>query len=402
MGNKIRIDIAPNQVFINEDGTFDKKSAINLSGKIAGVCYDKEGFDHLENEPEEKTNRRINMTLNNGHHSVYDHNQISFNLQNVPKILAMALNNEHQYTTSEKSARYTPVVRESDDSYISELEAELYKKWMGIFRAKITAAYGNIFNETKIEKLAQENARYLVTVFMPTQMVYTTSLRQINYIASWMAEYSRNAQGDFEEKLAEAMTCFISELDRNNVLEEGLLKNEKDRKLSIFAPKGDIEKREEYFGFVYSTSYFGSFAQYAQAHRHRTLNYQLEMSDKNPCFYIPPIIKDDNILINEWLRDMNSVRQQHPQGELVRIHECGTYDNFILKCKERLCSAAQLEIMQQTKETLTKYHQALKESGSYLADDIEKYTHGARCTFPDFKCTSDCKFAEGKLLTRKI
>ncbi len=37
-----------------------------------------------------------------------------------------------------------------------------------------------------------------------------------------------------------------------------------------------------------------------------------------------------------------------------------------------------------------------------VQEDIEKYSHGARCTFCDFNCSSDCKFVEGKLLTRKI
>mgnify|MGYP000543963473 CR=1 FL=1 len=69
---KIKVGILPNQ-FLKENGTFNKKEAIKLSGKIAGVCYDKEGFSHLENEPEEKTMRRVNRTLNSGHHSVYDH-----------------------------------------------------------------------------------------------------------------------------------------------------------------------------------------------------------------------------------------------------------------------------------------------------------------------------------------
>ena len=94
MENTIKVGILPNQ-FLNENGTFNKEEAIKLSGKIAGVCYDKEGFNHLINESEEKTMRRVDMTLNNGHHSVYDHIMISFNLQNIPKILAMVLNNEH-------------------------------------------------------------------------------------------------------------------------------------------------------------------------------------------------------------------------------------------------------------------------------------------------------------------
>lgn len=76
---KIKVGILPNQ-FLKADGTFDKDEAIMLSGKIAGVCYDKEGFTHLINEPVERTMRRIDMTLNNGHHSVYDHILINFNL----------------------------------------------------------------------------------------------------------------------------------------------------------------------------------------------------------------------------------------------------------------------------------------------------------------------------------
>ena len=180
---KIIIDILPN-IYLKDNGTFDKDKAINLCGKIAGICYDKEGFHHLENEDETKTNRRINMTLNNGHHSVYDHITINFNIQNVPKILAMVINNEHQYTTSEKSARYTPVVKTSD--LITSDEEILYNKWLEIFKVKIKERYGFIYKDFRIEKLAQENARYLVSVFMPTQMIYSTSLRQINYIASWM------------------------------------------------------------------------------------------------------------------------------------------------------------------------------------------------------------------------
>lgn len=255
---KIKVDILPNY-FFNENGTFDKDKAIELAGKIAGVCYDKEGFLHLENEPHEKTMRRVDLTLNNGHHSVYDHILINFNLQNLPKILAMVLNNEHQYTTSEKSARYTPVVRE-EGSIITEDEERLYNKWIDIFKIKIKERYGYIYNDAKIQKLAQENARYLVTVFMPTQMIYSTSLRQINYIASWMMDYidEVNINDLFELKLAYYMRQFIDELSRLNVLDKRLMKNEKHRKLSIFGK--DLDKTEEYFGVVYSTLYKGSFA----------------------------------------------------------------------------------------------------------------------------------------------
>jgi len=163
----------------------------------------------------------------------------------------------------------------------------------------------------------------------------------------------------------------------------------------------NLESKEEYFGDVYITLYKGTFAELAQAHRHRTLDYQLEMQNQKE-YYIPPIIADDNNLVKEWLNDIQSVKDVTPQGEIILISESGKYEDFILKCKERLCSEARLEITQQTKETLLKYKQALEKSNNHLAKDIEKYLHGARCTFPDFKCSTDCKFKEGKILTRKI
>lgn len=397
MSKDIDIKILPNY-FLNSDGTYNREAAINFGGRIAGICYDKEGYSHLENEKEEKTIRRVNMTINNGHHSVYGHTSISFDIKNLPKALAMVLNNEHEYTTSEKSLRYTPVI---NNDVISYDEYKLYYKWLDIFKTKIKEKYGDYFSDYRISKLAQENARYLVTVFMPTEMIYTTSLRQINYIASWMEDYIREADMDnlFERKLSMYMDDFINSLDDLNVLDDRLMNNEKKRKLSIFGE--NLASKSDYFGDVYSTVYTGSLAEYAQAQRHRTLDYQLEFTNGRH-FFIPPIIKDDEILVYEWLNDMHLVGEVIPQGELVYINEIGKYDDFILKCKERLCTASQLEIMKQTRETLLKYKKYLEDSNNPLAGDIEKYCHGARCTFPDFSCSEDCKFSEGKRLIRKI
>ena len=397
---KIRIDILPN-LYLNEDGTFNTKEVLNLSGKIAGVCYDKEGFNHLINEPQEKTDRRIFMTLNNGHHSVYDHTYINFNIQNIPKILAMVLNNEKQYTTSEKSARYTKITP-GENSVITKEEVDLYNKWLELFESKITKEYGNILSSLKIKKLAQENARYLVTVFMPTQMIYTTSLRQINYMASWIASYiedNKNNLNYFESKLSKAMGEFLKELERLNVLVPELMSNEKHRKLSLFG--SNLEQISELFSNVYETTYMGSFASLAQAQRHRTLDYQMEMLDKKE-YYVPPILENDSYLKDEWLEDINKVGWVIPQGELILISEMGKYEDFILKCKERLCSAAQVEIMHQTRDTLARYKKYLEDHNNALASDIIKYSHGPRCTFPDYACPSDCKLGPVKKLDRRV
>ena len=88
----IKIDIAKSY-FETLDGKLDLDACLMLSGKFAGVCYDLEGFNKLKEESEEKTKRRIVLTKDNGHHSVYDHIYMSLNITNIPKILAMILNN---------------------------------------------------------------------------------------------------------------------------------------------------------------------------------------------------------------------------------------------------------------------------------------------------------------------
>lgn len=398
--NNIKVGILPN-IYLKEDGTFDTNKAMLFCGRIGGVCYNKEGFKALENEDEAHTKRRIDITLDGGHHSIYDHVMVNLNLQNVPKMLAMVLNNEGMYTTSEKSARYTPVVR-TEDSVITKREEELYNKWKEIFAKEIDKKYGKLFSEIKTKKLAQENARYLVTVFMPTQMIYSASLRQINYLVSWLEDYyvsSLHSNDEFEKKLGRSMVELIDELNRLNLLVPKLMKNEKNRKLSLFGE--DLERKKEYFSNIYSTTYEGSFAQLGQAQRHRTLDYQMERKEhKN--YYVPPIIADNEELHEEWLNDIKSVSNIYPQGELVIINEIGKYEDFILKCKERLCSSAQLEIMRQTRDTLKAYKQFLEENKNPLSKDILQYSKGARCTFPDYYCNSECGFKEGKILTRTI
>ena len=398
--NELRIDIVPNTVFLNEDGTYNKEDAIKLSGKFAGVCYNPEGFRELITEDDAKTMNRVNLTMNNGHLSVYDHQWISFDMQNIPKILAMILNNEHMYTTSEKSARYTKVEKQ-EGSIITDKEIKLYDKWREIFEEKIDEEYGNVFKEIKIKKLAQENARYLITVFMPTKMVYTTSLRQINYLATIMFNYVKQADlsNKFERELAKSIQSFLRELNRLNVLEPRLMRNEKNRKVSLFGK--NINLNNHYYGDVYSTNYKSSLAYLAQAQRHRTLHYNMEFLEE-PEFYVPPIISDSVILKNEWKEDMMRVKDVVPQGEIVKIHEAGMQEDFVLKLKERLCSAAQLEIARQTKEILNEYLATVKVTDSDLYEEMEPYSHGARCTFSDYECPQPCGFNEGITLKRRI
>ena len=87
--------------------TITQGDAINLGGKLAGICYMPDNFEKLNNEDINKTVNRAKRTMESGHHSVFEHYYITLYLENIPKLFAMLLNNEKVYTTSEKSARYT-------------------------------------------------------------------------------------------------------------------------------------------------------------------------------------------------------------------------------------------------------------------------------------------------------
>ncbi len=366
-----------------------KEEAIDFSGKEAGICYLPDNLEKLLNEDNEKTLKRADRTLKSGHHSVFGHPTYNLSLEGIPKILAMILNNEKVYNTSEKSARYTKMNP-------SKEEKELYEKWITIYKQKISEEYPTI-DEKRVEKLAQENARYLISVFTPaTVMGYTVNFCQLNYLIHWFEDYiEKENETKFSKKLKPVLKEFINELKDLEV--EELNSDVKKRKISLFAQR---KERKEEFGENYCTTYLASFAQLAQAQRHRTISYEMTLLD-NPQYYIPPIIRGTE-LEKEWLDDISSLEEYYPQGMLVQVNERGTFENFILKCTERLCGAAQLEIMEQTSKIMEKYLAETKETNPEIYQELLPYSKGARCTFPGWKCTTPCVFGAKGAMKRKI
>lgn len=364
-----------------------KEEAVDFPGKSAGICYLPDTVETLFAETPEKTQRRANSNLESGHHSVFGHPTYNLILEGIPKIIAMILNNEKIYNTSEKSARYTKMEP-------SEKEKCLYEKWIEIYKNVISKEYPK-FDEKRVQKLAQENARYLISVFTPaTIMEYTVSFEQLNFIISWFEDYIKNEpETAFSRKLKVAMQEFLAEMP--DVKVEKLNPRVKGTKLSLFAKR----KREEEFGENYCTTYLATFAELAQAQRHRTLSYEITLQE-NPQFYVPKIIKGTEFEI-QWLEDIQSLKDNYPQGMLIEINERGTVENFVLKCTERLCGAAQLEIMEQTKKTMEKYMEEVEEN-SEIYNYLLPYSKGARCTFPGWKCNSPCIFGGKDAMNRKI
>lgn len=376
---------------------FNKEEALSFGAKMAGVCYLSKPFNELMNEPNERTQKRMNQTLMSGHHSVYDHYKLTFEFSNIPKIIAMILNNEKDYSTSEKSARYTKFKE------LSEPSKTLYFKWKEKLRYIIAQKYPCLYDNTKegekaylkIDKLAQENARYFVSIFEPTTtMAYTVSLRQLNYIVYMMKNYINNCTNNtdntnfensqmarFNKLLIPYLKDFISHFDEYIV--PNLIPKGKNRALSLF---GNIKYIDmpDVFSYVYQTSFKASFACEAQNQRHRSESTFIYIPNDFE-FYVPEILEGCDI--SEWIEDSNLMKNMFPQGQLISIVQCGNLDTLILKARERICGQAQLEIMRHQYDIVQKFIQ-----NSEYGDILKDYTNNksAKCLFKNTFCNSPC------------
>ena len=375
----------------SQEQIITREQALAFGGKAAGVCYMADSLETIMKEEYENTQKRINRTLNSGHHSVYDHTFFTLYLEGIPKILAMILNNERVYTTSEKSARYTKMETEGR-------EKELYEKWIGIYQKLIQEEYPQM-KAFKASTLAKENARYLISVFTPsTNMLYTVSLRQINYILHMCEDYIREQEDNaFTKKVKEVLNKFVVQM-RSLYVRELTIKP-RTKKLSLF---DETPCHNDVFEEVYGVTYDGTMAQLAQAQRHRTISYKMYLDVANkPKYYVPPIIRDTEYE-KQWLNDIAELGDNFPQGRLVSIYERGNYEDFILKCQERLCGQAQLEIMEQTYATLKAYVEHNDEN--YYCpfhDKLKPLLKGTRCNLPYWKCTEPCIWGKNAI-NRKV
>ena len=372
-----------------------KHELLFQGGYNANICYTNKNWDKIISEPSDTTERRIEGNKKNNHHSVFGHGYVSAYFEDIPKLLAMMLNNEHEYNTSEKSARYTKMQP-------SEKEQLLYDKWVLLFEKKIKETYPNeaYLSDKVIHKLAMENARYLISVLTPTKMTYTTSYRQWNYLYDFAGKMlNETTTNRLKNLLKPSLEEFRDTLEKWDILDKDIV-DYRGRGFSLI--KDDVDY-PEYFGRSYSTNYDATFSLVAQAQRHRSLDYQIE--DSLHAFYLPPIIRDDVTLKEEWLNDISSLTAFVPQGTLVKVNETGKYEDFKLKLQERLCTHVQLEICDNNRETLEKYVQSLKalkdQRNQKILDSLEPCLSGARCTF-GYQCTEACGFKDGVTLIRKI
>ena len=426
----MKITLDPNSGFLTKDKKkFNKREALYDAGVKAAVCF-KEGNITpsmiRESETEERIIERGINTIMSDHTSPSEQPQVSLEIIGIPKILCMILNNEHQYTADERSLRYTEV---KPNEYIIDLEVELYDKWLNIFIHILNDEYLDFFrkfnkgeNEEKtnkkasnaIKKIAQENARYMVSVFMPTTLTYTVPFAQINKLCLYMERIINNPHNDFENLLIPYLKEFIRELKDLDVLitekdvyelcpklarngsDDILYKNNKGIDLSLFAERNKFSgiNRENEYGVAFSYNMEISLASLAQFHRHRTINYEMSTpSLKEEKFYVPLLLEGKEDLTKEWLSDILKVNKFYPQGKIVKVNANGPLKYLVNYVgKERACDRAFLETEDMfTNVMLPDIYEGLLKSGKTdLADVLKPYIGKLRCMYPDYNCPSPC------------
>jgi hypothetical protein len=328
----------------------------------ARTCYaEKKTWDELLEESFKPG--LILALIKKEHHSPFDHFSLNFRFEDLEKALAMVFNNQGVYATSERSGRYT---RMSD---ISDHQLGLYTKWANWFQEEISRRFPEerfprLYKKedggkTPAEKLSQENARYMTSVFTPTNMTHSVSWRQLNILYHGFNDFmeeNRDSENKFRRRLSEGMQSFVDSPEVNKwVIEEAQVKM-----------KGGIPLRfirgtpvEEHFGEdVYSLTYKASAASFAELHRHRLATFdickEVELGAPDGV-YIPRLVEAAGE-VEEWKGDVGSVsRDDFPQAQILLVGERGMREHLQAKSLERECGLAQLETARVVDGVLNRY-----------------------------------------------
>lgn len=371
-----------------------------FSGKNAGICYMKEQyFDSYVSDPE-KAKTRFDRVIGTGHHSIADHVFITVLFEDIPKITAMILNSLGFYNTSEKSGRYT--VMNS-----SGMNKVLYEKWKAKFVELITK-YDCTIDDRLKEKLAMENARYMLSVFTPsTTMSYTLSLRMWSYLVCWLRDYLETADEstEFNKRVKKCLNDLYLQILATKCYSTQIVDN-KNRKLNFLSYQVgySIAKSDECLKESYTLKYRASFACLAQLQRHRTIDYFMCFNGNVFDYYVPELIKHEGKdLTEEWLTDLHSIWDTYPNATLVDVVEQGTITNFMLKCDERLCGRTQLETFHNVRTQLFKLSRSWDKSEFYMSE-LEKHIQAGNVIMKcgRVKCAEPCHWGGNKAQTKLI
>lgn len=410
--------------FLTNDGKVDLKQALKYSGIKAAWCY-KKGTTTPENIREMSEENLIRMgidTFLNDHGTPNEHYNVSVEIIGLPKLMCMILNDEHQYSTCERSLRYTKVL---PSNYITSLEVELYDKWLKVFQEVLTQNYGSFFQksneqnpkkaEENIKKIAQENARQFVSILTPTSMAYTAPWYQWQKIGIFLKQMIEAPNTELEKLAVPYAKELIEQLLDLNIIvktkdaialypplsqkitqkREWLYQNNKGIILSLFAENNIFSgiNKPNAFGSAINYNTKLSYSGVAQLLRHRTIDVEISAPSSYESF-CPEFIKATPYF-HEYMRDMLKVKELYPQGQIIPVNIVCSLKNVIqFVGQERACEKAQQEI---ENWYVTKFLPDIIDGLSTMPEYQEeyqllkeKYLNKCRCAYPNYNCPNPC------------
>ncbi|MBR6289393.1 MAG: hypothetical protein IKR19_08660 [Acholeplasmatales bacterium] len=405
-----------------------------ISGSAAATYYRPEGFD--DNNANDLKKRTLDE-VSKDNFSIFDHGHVTL-LLHTSKIMGMVLKSMGFYNITEKSARYATLDIESD------VEKDLYNKWIAIFINLITSYYGSFYEFEDISGLAMENARYMTSIFTPTVMQYTVPFGRAVMMSKWLndlgqlmagvsshldenmkykwiyprfskecielSEVIKNTLGvyHFEDIIVDKLNMGV-EFFRvaNYILKTAEIKAKNgDTDQDIFALYRDSRK-DDFYSDCYISNYKASFVAVSQTETHRELHYSIDIPVENVEPYVPKIIRGSVYEI-EWRDDFQKLVDKEilPQATILEVSESGRFEDFYIKCKERLCTRSQLEITEITRDQVVKFavHSSnLSGMNQILLGNMirkgpkvnwkkpETIIVEPRCRFADYHCDHPCR-----------
>ena len=416
---------------------FVRNEEIKISGKSAGMCYCEDNFDKILANDDAAKNR-FKRVVGTHHHSIAEHAHIEVVITGMSKILAMILNNLTVYCTSEKSGRYTTMTGNCD------LEKQAYNAWYTniknvLMESDMVLAKGEDI-EKVADKLAKENARYVLDIFSPiVSMCYTCSLAQWTYITQWMraevptlrkradralstdmglSNYCIELAREFEtlSDLIDASGLYIPELENKKGRRiDTFLENYHD----VFRTADNLEGRVRPFvvpsvevleDIVIVRSH-ASFAALAQLQRHRTSKFTMSVLDhygqvnersperKPRSFFTPRVVN-----ARDWIDDLNMLLMEPevtlPTATVIPFKMVTTFEDFKSIMMERCCGRAQFE----TFLCVNEIHEAIFRKSALYREFCADYGLPQRgvtkCMMQ--KCAEPCRFIARGLENRYV
>lgn len=423
----MEVRLSKENYFINENGRFNQKEAFKTAGLKAAVCF-KPGeitpWDIREQESEETLVKRGINTIKSDHVTPSQQVPISLEIYEIPKVICMYLNNLGMQAADERSLRYTEV---EDNAYLTEIEVELYNKWMDELQNLLWEDYKGYFllsngqDERKakiaIKKLAQENARSFITVFMPTTLTITSNFAEFNKLALQIERTIKNRKNtELEEMAIPYLKEFLKQLKElkvivtnndiweidSNIAQElnipkdnnYLYKDSKGIELNLFANKNKFSGiyMPDEFGVSFHATRQISYSGFAQLQRHRTLRTELKELPVAE-YFVPKILEPYPELQEEWIVDsiQSKAAAKYIQGEQVLVSMEGTLKDLVSYVgSERSCNRAQYEIAEFYMNLINDYDASLMQMNSPYSNKLKPYVGKYRCRTKDYKCPTPC------------